>query len=119
MVVTKEEVSSKGQLATSCMLDNSLYTVLSVGAGLAIFFRTKTKRHFVIAISVGTFADIVVGYYGTCKPQRLDYELAKADYELIYPPPPKKPSMFPKIFKVRNFDEMTTDRENSEARKKP
>ena len=110
---TKKEVSEKGILVSQCMLDNSLYTVLSVGIGLAVFMRTKSKRHFIYSISLGTFADLCVGFYGTCRPLREDFEAAKANYELVYPPPKKDP-FFLNVFKPFRVSEMTTVKPRSE-----
>ena len=90
-MTSKEEVSSKGILVSQCVLDNNVYTVLLSGIG--IFYKTKSKRHFVIAITIGTAADVITGYYGTCRVLRDDYEQTKAAYELIHPPV-KSPSLF-------------------------
>lgn len=92
-MTTKEEVSSKGILVSQCVLDNNVYTVLGVLSGIGIFYKTKSKRHFVIAITIGTAADVITGYYGTCRVLRDDYEQTKAAYELIHPPV-KSPSLF-------------------------
>jgi hypothetical protein len=110
---TKKEVSEKGILVSKCMLDNSLYTVLSVGIGLAIFMRTKSKRHFIYSISLGTFTDLCVGFYGTCRPLREDFEAAKANYELINPPV-KQPSIIQNLFRPFKASEMTTVKPGTE-----
>lgn len=104
---TKREVTDKAILVSKCMLDNSLYTVLSVGIGLAVFMRTKSKRHFIYSISLGTFADLCIGFYGTCRPLREDFEAAKANYELVHPPPEKAPFSL-HVFKPFKVSEMTT-----------
>lgn len=111
---SKEEISKKGVLVSQCMLDNSLYTVLGVFAGVAIFSRTRIKRHFVIAITAGTFADLLIGYHGTCRPLREDFELAKAEYELVYPPV-KAQSIIPSFIRYKG-GEYTTTKPGSEPK---
>ena len=81
MVLTKEDVATKGAAVTSCMLDTSMFTVLGVGTGLAICLRTKSKRHFVYATAIGTVSDLFVGYYGSCRPLREDYLKCKESFE--------------------------------------
>lgn len=111
---SKEEISKKGILVSQCMLDNSLYTVLGVCSGVAIFSKTRVKRHFVIAITAGTFADLFIGYHGTCRPLREDFELAKAEYELVYPPI-KTQSIIPSFLRYKG-GEYTTIKPGSEPK---
>lgn len=91
------EIKDMGGNVAGCMLDNSALTVVGVFAGLGIFFRTKVKRHFLIAVTFGTVADLFVGYYGTCRPLREDYEACRAAYDLANPAAPSPPSFLPKI----------------------
>jgi hypothetical protein len=111
---SKEEISKKGVLVSQCMLDNSLYTVLGVCSGVAIFSKTRIKRHFVIAITAGTFADLVIGYFGTCRPLREDFELAKAEYELVNPSVKAQP-VIPSYLRYKG-GEYTTIKPGSEAK---
>ena len=99
------------QAVSSCMLDTSVFTVIGVGTGLVAFFRTRKKRHFVIAAAAGTVADMVYGYYGSCRPLRNDYDKCKASYDENFPQE-KAPSPFDdfSVPKFANLDDYTTEK---------
>lgn len=114
-MLSKEEVSNKGILVSKCVLDHNNYTVVGVLSGIAIFYKTRIKRHFVIAITVGTAADMIMGYYGTCRPLRDDYQQSKAAYELIHPPV-KSTSFFGDFLIPRNKGEVVVIKYGSDSK---
>ena len=68
------------QQLSECMLSNSVATIVGVGAGMALAFRSKKLkkniwRPFVVCTGIGTFADFVYGYYGNCRQLYKDYNL--------------------------------------------
>ena len=109
MVLTKNDIVAKGGAVTTCMLDTSMFTVLGVGTGLALFLRTKVVRHFVIATAVGTCTDLFVGYYGTCRPLREDYLKCKENFEKLHPTEKQQPNGAFALPQFANWDNYTTD----------
>lgn len=69
--------------------------MLGVGVGLLIGLRTRKARPFLISITIGTFVDCFIGFFGPCRPLINDYNAAEKQYKLDLQefnqknPPPK------------------------------
>jgi hypothetical protein len=70
-----ETIQQKAIRVSDCMLEQYMGTAAGVGIGLALGLQRKNIRPFVIAITFGTAADYLHGYYGPCREFREDYEL--------------------------------------------
>jgi hypothetical protein len=80
-MTSKDDLKNKGIEVSNCLLDQSTFTVIGVLGGLAVFYKTRNKRHFFAAAGGGTISDVFVGYYGTCRPLIAEYLAVKADHE--------------------------------------
>ncbi|RYH04818.1 hypothetical protein EON65_46410 [archaeon] len=72
----QEILKIKARAASDCMLEQYFGTAAGVGIGLALGLQRKNIRPFVVAITVGTFADWVHGYSGPCRGFIEDYKTA-------------------------------------------
>lgn len=71
-----ETSQQKAIRVSDCMLEQYMGTAAGVGIGLALGIQRKNIRPFVVAITLGTVADYLHGYYGPCREFREDYELS-------------------------------------------
>jgi hypothetical protein len=63
-------------------MENSMFTVVGVGVGLAIGLQTKNLKLFILCSTFGTFGDVVYGYSFNCRPLIDDYNNCKAKHDL-------------------------------------
>jgi hypothetical protein len=67
MSITEEEVKAKGELASACMLQQSMATVTGVAVGLALGLRAKSVKPFLVTSFAGTAADLGYGSMYACR----------------------------------------------------
>eukprot|EP01031_Cornospumella_fuschlensis_P038233 gene38233-46459_t len=73
----QDNIKNKARAASDCMLEQYFGTAAGVGVGLALGLQRRNIRPFIVAITVGTFADWVHGYTGPCRVLIEDYKAAK------------------------------------------
>ena len=71
-------LQARGQLVSACMLQQSMFSFLCVGVGLALGLQRKTLRPFIYAVTAGTLADATYGYMFACREAIEDYNKCKA-----------------------------------------
>ena len=81
--ITKDTLQEKGKLSSACMLQQSMFTVVGVGAGLALALRTKNIKPFLLGAFGGTVGDYSYGLFYACKGVIEDYQKCKQDYDKI------------------------------------
>jgi hypothetical protein len=81
-IASKEEMMKNASLVNTCMMDNSMMTVVGVVVGTAVSLRTKQWRPFAIGVTFGTLGDMVYGYSTSCRQHIVDYNKAKEKYEV-------------------------------------
>ena len=81
--ITKELLQEKGTVSSACMLQQSMFTVVGVGAGLALALKMKNIRPFLLGAFGGTVGDYSYGLLYACKDVLEDYQRCKADYDKI------------------------------------
>lgn len=80
----RESVKAKGRAVSSCMLQQHYATAAGVGVGLAVGLQKKSLRSFVIAITMGTLGDWLLGYTSNCKDLISDYKASKKAFDDKY-----------------------------------
>jgi|TARA_B110000090_G_scaffold161286_1_gene177942 hypothetical protein len=71
------KVVRQGELLSACMLQQSMFTVVGVGIGLAVGLQRKNLRPFVAWSMMGTLGDMGYGYLHACRPIIEEYEECK------------------------------------------
>jgi len=56
-----------GERLSACMLQQSMFTVVGVAAGMAISLRTKNTKYFILTSLMGTSADFLYGGMVECR----------------------------------------------------
>ena len=81
--ITKEALQEKGKVSSACMLQQSMFTVVGVGVGLALGLRSKNIKPFLLATFTGTVGDYSYGLLYACKDVIEDYQKCKLEYDRI------------------------------------
>ena len=81
--ITKESLQEKGRLSSACMLQQSMFTVVGVGIGLAFGLRSKNVKPFLLGAFGGTLGDYGYGILYACKSVIEDYQKCKVEYDRI------------------------------------
>lgn len=66
----------------NCLLEQYGGVTTGVGVGMLFGLRQRSVRPFIVGVTVGTFADLVMGYYGPCKEHFDNLKEAQKAYEL-------------------------------------
>jgi hypothetical protein len=76
--IIKGSTLKEKQIAVSnCMLEQTMGTVVGVGAGLAYGLSVKKLLPFVLITTAGSAADLAYGYYHACTDVIDDFNAAK------------------------------------------
>lgn len=78
----KELRKQHGQAASNCMLEQYGGVTTGVGIGMLLGIRQRSMRPFIVGVTAGTLADLVMGYNGPCKEHFEKLNEAQKAYEL-------------------------------------